>query len=115
MLALENHGGVVATADGILSILTAVNSDWLGMKWDSGNFQTPDPYADLTATAPYAVTTHIKTDIARGKKQEESDLPRIIGILKNANYRGYLHLEYEAATDPAIAVPATLKRLLTLT
>src|SRR5258706_11160890 len=31
MLALENHGGVVGTSEGILQILKAVNSEWFGM------------------------------------------------------------------------------------
>lgn len=114
MLALENHGGVVATSEGILAILKAVNSEWLGMKWDAGNFHTPDPYVDLAATAPYAVTTHIKTDIMRGSKREDSDLPRVVRILKDANYRGYLHLEYEGTADPLETVPKTLKKLLSL-
>ena len=40
MLALENHHGVVADAEGIIEILSAIKSDWFGMKWDSGNFNT---------------------------------------------------------------------------
>jgi sugar phosphate isomerase/epimerase len=115
MLALENHGGIVGDADGILSILQAVKSDWFGMKWDSGNFHTADPYSDLIRTAPYAVTTHIKTEINPGNKKQEADLSRVCKILREAGYRGYLHLEYEAAEDPLIAIPRALKTLLTLT
>ncbi len=115
MLALENHGGIVADADGILKILKAVNSEWFGMKWDSGNFHTADPYTDLTRTAPYAVTTHIKTEMFPGNKKQDADLARVVKILKDANYRGYLHLEYEAAEDPMVAVPRALKTLMQLT
>lgn len=115
MLALENHGGLTATADGALAILKSVQSDWFGMKWDSGNFHSADPYADLARCAPYALTTHIKTDIVRGSKREDSDLARIVGILKESGYRGYLHLEYEGSEDPLIAVPKALKQLLKLT
>ena len=115
MLALENHGGIVATADGILNILKAVNSEWFGMKWDSGNFHSEDPYMELIRTAPYAMTTHIKTDIVRVNKREDSDLARIVRILRDANYRGYLHLEYEGAADAMAAVPKALKALAALT
>jgi sugar phosphate isomerase/epimerase len=115
VLALENHGGIVADADGILKILKAVNSEWFGMKWDSGNFHTADPYADLTRTATYAVTTHIKTEVNPGGKKKEADLARVVKILKDANYRGYLHLEYEAAEDAMTAVPRALKTLMQLT
>jgi sugar phosphate isomerase/epimerase len=115
MLALENHGGIVGDADGVLAILQAVKSDWFGMKWDSGNFHTADPYSDLTRTAPYAVTTHIKTEINPGNKKQDADLARVCKILRDAGYRGFLHLEYEAAEDPLVAVPRALRTLLALT
>lgn len=111
MLALENHGGIVADAEGVIKIMKAVNSEWFGMKWDSGNFHTADPYADLTKTAPYAITTHMKTEFYPGNKKQDADLERVVKILKDANYRGYLHLEYEGTEDPLVAVPRTLKRL----
>lgn len=112
ILALENHGGVVATADGMLAILEAIRSEWLGMKWDCGNFRTVDPYADLARTVPYAVTTHIKTELtAPDGKKRPVDLDRVLGILRNAGYRGYLILEYEAEEEPRVAVPRILADL----
>src|SRR5439155_20256653 len=44
-LALENHGGITATADQILAIVQAVKHDWFGVNLDTGNFHTADPYA----------------------------------------------------------------------
>src|SRR3954467_10846038 len=41
-LALENHGGIVAEADGVLAIVRAVKSPWFGVNLDSGNFRTAD-------------------------------------------------------------------------
>lgn len=116
ILALENHGGIVATIDQMLAVVRAVKHDWFGVNWDSGNFVSADPYADLARLAPYAVTVQIKTEIQRtGQKKEESDLKRLIGILRGANYRGYVALEYEAPEDPKTAVPRhmeTLKKLM---
>lgn len=111
MLAMENHGGVVADAVGTLAILEAVPSDWFGLKWDSCNYQTPDPYADLARVARYAVTTHIKTEVAPGGKKQPADLPRIFSLLRNVGYRGYLLLEYEAAGEPKSEVPRALATL----
>jgi sugar phosphate isomerase/epimerase len=114
-LALENHGGVVATADGLLEIIRAVKSDWLGVNLDTGNFRSADPYADLERVAPYAVTVQIKTEVfpaSRGR--QEADLARVIQILRRARYRGYITLEYEAREDPEAAVPRYLARLRTL-
>src|SRR6185295_14897923 len=42
-LALENHGGVTATAEQMLALVTAVKHDWFGVNLDTGNFHTADP------------------------------------------------------------------------
>jgi hydroxypyruvate isomerase len=35
----------------------------------------------------------------------------MVGILRDAGYRGYVALEYEAREDPFVAVPRYLKEL----
>jgi sugar phosphate isomerase/epimerase len=112
-LGLENHGGIVAEPEGLLEIVKAVKSPWLGVNLDTGNFQTDDPYADLARCAPYAVNVQVKVEIKRrsAAKHEPSDLPRLAKLLREANYQGYVALEYEAAPDPWEAVPAWLKQL----
>ena len=115
-LALENHGGIVATAEQMLALIKLVRHDWFGVNWDTGNFHTADPYADLAKIAPYAVTVQIKTEIQpAGQPKGPSDLAKLINILRAANYRGYVALEYEAAEDPRTAIPGhieTLKKLM---
>lgn len=112
VLALENHGGVTSTADGVLEILAQVDSEWVGANLDTGNFRTADPYADIAKVAPYAVTTHVKTEVRpAGGQRGEADFGRIIEILRGVNYRGYLSIEYEAAEDPKTAVPRCARLL----
>jgi sugar phosphate isomerase/epimerase len=114
-LALENHGGITSTAEKFLQIVKAVKHDWFGVNLDTANFRTPDPYGDLEKAAPYAVTVQIKTEIHPAGKTEDADLKRLTGILRKANYQGYVALEYEAAEDPRTAVPraiAELKKLM---
>jgi sugar phosphate isomerase/epimerase len=111
-LGLENHGGIVAEAQDMLDIVRAVKSPWLGINLDTGNFNTDDPYHDLTLIAPYAVNVQFKVEMkARGQKTEPADFPRVFKILRDANYQGYVALEYEAAEDPWKAVPGFLKRM----
>jgi len=64
VLALENHSGVVSTADQLLAIVHEIDSDWFGVNWDSGNFRGADPYVELALIAPYAVTVQLKTEIS---------------------------------------------------
>ena len=112
ILALENHGGIVATPDQLLAIVKEVRSDWFGVNLDTGNFHGTDPYADLARVAPYAVVAQIKTEVssASGSRQA-ADLARMIKILRDVKYRGYVVLEYEAKEDPRQAVPRYLQQL----
>ncbi len=111
-LALENHGGIVSTADQLLAVVKAVKSDWFGVNLDTGNFRSADPYADLAKVAPYAVTVQVKTEVTpAGGKRGEADFKRIVDILRQAGYCGYLALEYEAAEDPMTAVPKAVEAL----
>jgi sugar phosphate isomerase/epimerase len=112
ILALENHGGIVATIDQMLAVVRAVKHDWFGVNWDSANFHFDDPYADLEKLAPYAVVVQMKTEIHRkGKPKEPADLKRLTDILRATGYRGYIALEYEAAEDPRTAVPKAVEEL----
>ncbi|MCS7046585.1 MAG: sugar phosphate isomerase/epimerase [Gemmataceae bacterium] len=111
-LALENHGGITATPDAMLDLVRAVKSEWFGVNLDTGNFHTADPYADLARLAPYAVVAQIKTEIRRaGKSAEPADLRRLLQILRDVNFRGYVALEHEANEDPKVAVPRHLRTL----
>ena len=115
ILALENHGGIVSTAEQLLSIVKDVDSEWFGVNWDSGNFESADAYGALAAIAPYAVTSHIKANIGSPAGPVAADLSRVIGILRDAGYRGWLSLEYEEEEDAKVAVPKLLKELERLT
>ena len=111
-LALENHGGLTATGEGTLKILRDVKSPWFGANLDTGNFHSADPYAEIAAVAPYAITTHAKVEVsAAGQKAELADFPRIVKILREAGYRGYLNIEYEAKEDALTGVPRAAKAI----
>jgi sugar phosphate isomerase/epimerase len=112
-LGLENHGGIVAEAEALLEIVRAIKSPWLGINLDTGNFHTADPYADLAQCAPYAVNVQVKVEMraAAEKKNQPADLPRLIKLLRDANYQGWVTLEYEAPEDPWKAVPPILAQL----
>jgi sugar phosphate isomerase/epimerase len=47
----------------------------------------------------------------KGSTKQPANLARVIRILREANYRGYVALEYEAAEDPKTAVPRHLAEL----
>lgn len=112
LLALENHGGITATPEQLLSVVERVkDSKWFGVNYDSGNFRTEDPYGDLEKIAPYAVNAQIKVALKTpNNEHREADLKRMVEILRAANYRGYVVLEYEEA-KPYEEIPMYVEKL----
>lgn len=114
-LALENHGGLTESVDGLLALVRDVKSPWFGVNLDSGNFRSPDPYADLAKIAPYALNVQIKVVIQRGDRKtaerEPSDFKKLAQMMKDVGYRGFIVLEYEEAENPREACPRHLKEL----
>ncbi len=111
MLALENHWGLTTYPDDLLRIFKAIESPWLGINLDTGNF-VGDPYPQFEKLAPYAKIVQAKTYYGGGEWYTlELDYPRLAGILRRANFTGYVSLEMEGKEDPATAVPKSLKVL----
>lgn len=115
ILALENHGGITATPNQMLNIINQVDdSPFLGVNFDSGNFATSDPYADLARIAPYAVNAQIKVAMRKPDRTKyPADLARVIAILKDARYRGFVTLEFEEE-KPFEQIPKYLEELRSL-
>ena len=114
-MGIENHGGIVEEPKELLDIVRTVKTPWVGINLDTGNFHTDDPYRDLELCAPYAVNVQIKSEVRRRRGETEpADLKRMIGILRKANYQGFVALEYEAQPDPWQEVPKLLKELRNL-
>ena len=111
ILGLENHD-FVSNIDYLLEILGRIDSKWLGVIWDSANLTAvADPYKELARIAPYAVTAQLKVMTKVNGKDVPADYTRLVKILSEANYRGYLVLEYEEDEDPYDAIPQELAKL----
>jgi sugar phosphate isomerase/epimerase len=111
VLGLENHWGLGRTAEGVLRIVNAVNSPWLQVTMDTGNF-LEDPYDRLEVLAPKTVFVQAKTYYGGGVWYTlDLDYNRIAAILRRHHYRGYVSLEFEGQEDPQTAVPKSLALL----
>ena len=113
VLGLENHWGLGRTAEGVLRIVNAINSPWLRVTMDTGNFFERH-YEQLEMLAPEAVFVQAKTYYGGGTYYTiDIDYDRISKICQNANYKGYVSLEFEGKEDPWVAVPKSLAMLRT--
>jgi L-ribulose-5-phosphate 3-epimerase len=108
VLALENHWGLTTDIDMLLRIWREVNSPWLGINADTGNFPG-DPYEGIAKLAPHASIVQAKTYYGGGEWYTlDLDYRRIAGILKKAGFRGWISLEMEGKESPETAVPKSL-------
>ena len=111
VLGLENHWGLGLTPEGVLRVVEAVNSPWLQVTLDTGNF-LEDPYDRLAKLAPKTVLLQAKTYYGGGRWYTlDLDYARIATLMKKVNYRGYISLEFEGKADPLSAVPKSLELL----
>jgi L-ribulose-5-phosphate 3-epimerase len=111
ILGLENHWGLGRTPEGVLKIVDAINSPWLQVTADTGNF-LEDPYDRLEKMAPHTVLVQAKTYYGGGLWYTlELDYPRIAKIFRKHGFKGYVSLEFEGKDDPKAAVPKSLELL----
>lgn len=111
VLALENHWGLTRTPEGLLRIVNSIDSPWLGVLMDTGNF-LEDPYEKLEEIAPQTVFVQAKTYYGGGEWYTlDLDYPRIAEILKKVEYKGYISLEFEGKEDANTGVPKSIDLL----
>jgi L-ribulose-5-phosphate 3-epimerase len=111
VLGLENHWGLGRTAAGVMRIVEAIDSPWLRVTLDTGNF-LDDIYPQLERIVPAACLVQAKTYHGGGKWYTlEIDYARVAKILRAVGYQGWVSLEFEGKDDPAVAVPKSLTML----
>jgi sugar phosphate isomerase/epimerase len=111
VMALENHWGLGRTPEGVLRVVAAINSPWLQVLADTGNF-LEDPYDNLAKMAPKTVFVQAKTYHGGGRWYTlDLDYDKIAGIFRKHKFRGWVSLEFEGNEDPRTAVPKSLALL----
>jgi sugar phosphate isomerase/epimerase len=113
-LALENHWGLTATAEGTLRIHDAVSSPWLKLVLDTGNFiHADDMYAEMAKMFDDLVLVHAKT-YAGGSMYFGDfavDYERLAVMLRDAGYRGYVSIEFEGNAMPDEGIAESVREL----
>ena len=111
VLGLENHWGLGRTAAGVMRIVNAIDSPWLQVTLDTGNF-LEDAYEQMDQIAARAVLVQAKTYFGGGTWYTlDLDYARIARLLRKHRYGGYVSLEYEGCEDHRTAIPRSLALL----
>lgn len=95
----------------MLRIVDAVDSPWLQVTADTGNF-LEEPYERLEQIAPRTILLQAKTYYGGGQWYSlDLDYLRIGEIMRKHHYRGYISLEFEGMADYRMAIPESLALL----
>lgn len=115
IVTVQNHGDFISTGAQHLSLLKLVDHPWCSAMVDTGKYNTPDPYADIAMMAPYAVTWQIKELIGTEGDAPRTDFKKLLTIIREAGYRGYLPIETLSSGrkgyDSFVEVPKILAEL----
>ncbi|MEM9237405.1 MAG: sugar phosphate isomerase/epimerase family protein, partial [Verrucomicrobiota bacterium] len=111
VMGLENHWGLGVTPEGVLRVVEAIDSPWLRVTLDTGNF-LENPYDRLAKLASETVLLQAKTYFGGGRWYTlDLDYARIASIMRKASFTGYVSLEFEGKADPLEGIPESLALL----
>lgn len=110
-IIVENHGGLSSNAAMLASVMTKVNMDNCGTLPDFGNFcikresgdyyeskciEEYDKYKGVEELMPHAKAVSAKAyDFDENGDETKIDFARILKLVKDAGYSGYVGVEYE--------------------
>ncbi len=107
VIAIENSdtdGGFLSTAADVDRLMNEVNSDWLRFTLNTNGFS--DGFDSIESSILYAVQTHaVIREVAPSGADILFDYPHFFNMLKDVNYRGYIHLLYEGEEPVDTALP----------
>ena len=108
----RNTGGFLPDSRTTIKLIREVESPWVAINLDTGNYHEADMYAGIEASLPLA--RHVVAKIHRlGPDGEEQDLDygEIFDILQSHRYRGFVTVEYEGQLDERQGVAAAVQML----
>jgi L-ribulose-5-phosphate 3-epimerase len=114
---IENHGGLSSDPDSLIQVMKGVNSPYFGTLPDFGNFpRGVDKYEAVRRMMPYAKAVSAKCYDFNEKGDETTiDFGRMMKIVTDAGYHGYVGIEYEGGrlseAEGILAAKKLLERL----
>ncbi len=115
---VENHGGLSSNGKWVVQIMKGVDLPTCGTLPDFGNFQTQGPnaydrYEGVAEMMPYAKGVSAKSYGFDAQGNETTiDYRRMMKIVLNAGYHGYLGIEFEGDKMSELEGVLATKKLL---
>jgi sugar phosphate isomerase/epimerase len=111
IVAMQNHNDFITTADQAIYFTERLDKDWFGLVVDTGNFQTNEAYSEIKKVANYAVNWQVKELVTINGVVQPMDLPKLMQIIADSKYKGYLPTETLSPGDPKEILPPFLQKV----
>jgi sugar phosphate isomerase/epimerase len=111
IVGLQNHNDFIQTAAQVIKIIETINSEWFGLILDTGSYRVLDPYEEITKSIKYTVNWQIKEKIFMNGAEIETDMDKLMSIIKASGYKGYLPIETLGEGDPKKKITVLLEKL----
>ncbi len=112
-MTIENHGGPSKKADNIIRIIKSTDPKWVGSCMDFRNWPPELILEENAKVAPYAYHVHAKAHNFDEKGEETSvSYGKVLQMLKDANYKGAVSIEFEGPGDQIEGVKKTRDLIL---
>lgn len=105
ILGIQNHNDFLRTSDECHDLFKKINSPWLGLVLDTGNFIAADPYEEIRKAIPLAVNWQVKEKLLINGVQTPMNLNRLCNIIKSSAYKGFMPIETLGMQDPKKDIP----------
>lgn len=98
---VENHGGLSSNGEWLAKVMETVDKENCGTLPDFGNFRVSgdemyDRYKGVTELMPFAMAVSAKShEFNNGGDEIHTDYSKMMKIVKEAGYRGWVGIEYE--------------------
>jgi sugar phosphate isomerase/epimerase len=110
---VENHGGLSSNGKWLAGVMKAVDLKNCGTLPDFGNFGNYDRYQGVTELMPFAKGVSAKShDFDKEGNETRTDYRKMMKIVLDAGYHGYVGIEYEGRTLPEPEGIRATKKLL---
>jgi sugar phosphate isomerase/epimerase len=117
-IIVENHGGLSSNGEWLAAMIKKVDHKRAGTLPDFGNFMVAkgkeyDRYKGVQEMMPYAKGVSAKShDFDEKGEETKTDYRKMMAIVLDAGYRGYVGIEYEGGKTPEVEGIKATKKLL---
>jgi sugar phosphate isomerase/epimerase len=111
VVAVQNHNDFIRTPEHVHYLFEKVDDPWFGLIMDTGGYRNGNTYDDIAETIKYAVNWQIKEKIFVKGIEMDTDIEKLMSVIKKSCYKGYIPIETLGDGDVGEKVKALMSQI----